>query len=351
MNIYGFSLIKNGVEFDYPFMESFASMLPIVNNLYINVGRSKDKTEEKCREINKDKIKIFTKDWDEDRTDRGHILSDNTNYILKILKNSIENNELNSAWGLYLQADEVIHQEELNLIKCDIQKANDEGFDCVCFRYVHFWQSHNSIAINKKWYPNEIRAIKLKTDIESYGDAQSFRRYQRKYYSNAHIYHYGHVRDQKAYTKKVDRMIMYYCSPVEWKKFSRKWKRKDRNTETLSFLVDHPKIMRSRIDRIGGLYEYPEAKKVNIIGNRNDFSSEIIQKINAKKINFYSNLKKVPLDEWSNSIFMNPGLIQKILFPSKVPDKMRSKLAKKWTNDFILALKLSEKGIGLKSLT
>ena len=103
------------------------------------------------------------------------------------------------AWGFYLQCDEILHEDDFELIKEDFEKAQASGCDAISFRYFHFWMDHHHVAINKKWYPQEIRAVKVDSECESWGDAQSFRKVKKVYESDARIYHYGHVREQESY--------------------------------------------------------------------------------------------------------------------------------------------------------
>ena len=47
--ISGFTFIRNGVELGYPFIESIQSILPIVDEFVIAVGKSSDDTLERIQ--------------------------------------------------------------------------------------------------------------------------------------------------------------------------------------------------------------------------------------------------------------------------------------------------------------
>src|SRR4051812_17897796 len=103
MMISGFTLIRNGIEFDYPFMQSIRSMLPLVDELIINVGKGTDDTLKVIRDFSKSaegkKLRIFESDWkldDPEKKRGGLILSEQTNLSLDHCKGD---------WCLYLQAD------------------------------------------------------------------------------------------------------------------------------------------------------------------------------------------------------------------------------------------------------
>ena len=51
MKVSGFTLIRNGIIFDYPFLESIQSLLPLVDELIINVGIGEDQTWETIKQF------------------------------------------------------------------------------------------------------------------------------------------------------------------------------------------------------------------------------------------------------------------------------------------------------------
>jgi len=321
-------------------------MAPIVKKTYIDVGESGDGTEESIESCGLD-LEIIPTVWDDRRKDGGEIYSEYTNVPLFKMRKDLDKEVDGDAWGLYLQSDEVVHEDELELIREDLRKAEEQGCDVVRFRYIHFWLDHNRVAINKKWYPQEIRAVRIFSDVESWGDAQSFRHFKKIYDSDAHIYHYGHVRDQKAYEEKIDRQIKYYNADIDIEKYAKKWKKKDAKTETLPIFCDHPKVMKERFERIGGIFEQDLVDEVYIVG---DISEGVKEKINANRVYIVERVREVPRESRDKMVIMKPSITEKLFYSSHVPDQMRSKLARPWTEDFKLLLKLSEKGIGFKHL-
>jgi hypothetical protein len=341
VKIYGFGLIKNGVKFDYPFMESLRSMAPLVEKIYFNVGDCEDNTLEKIKLLNKElneKITILEKPWPS--REFGHVLSEMTNYSLERLRE--KHNEEN-AWAIYLQSDEVLSERDYTQIKEDINKAQKLNFDTVRFRYLHFWQSHFEIAIMKRWYPQEIRAIKIKSNIKSWGDAQGFKNYTKTFESDCHIYHYGHIRNESAYVDKMTEFFKLYYSGMRlkrktWQYFIRSFDRE----KTLKYFGHHPEVMRKRIERIESKYQntYPLKDGVNIIGYLpKDISSKVLARDVNQTVNFKERNKSY------NTIIINPSNLQKIFNPSKVKEKSESPLCRPLSKDFIIILKLSERGI------
>ena len=343
MKLFGFGIIKNGVKFDYPFKESIRSMSSLVEKIYFNVGDCEDNTLEEIQKLNielEGKIHILEKSWPQ--MSKGHVLSEMTNYALKNLESSTS--DLKEAWGIYLQSDEVFSEKETEIILNDISKANSQGYDSIRFRYLHFWQNHQSIAINKNWYPHEIRAIKLNVGIESWGDAQGFRNQQKTFDSNCHVFHYGHVRTPKAYREKMHAMQSLYHSGEALEQKIKSFDEKDKSKEpTLSYFGHHPKVMHDRIRMLNEEPESPVIEGVNILGN---VPKQLKNKIRTKKVIIIQKMSEAKPEY--PTIILRPNLIQKILHPSKVGTKTRSKVCREWETDFYLTMKLSEKGVGME---
>ncbi|TNF02270.1 MAG: hypothetical protein EP326_03400 [Deltaproteobacteria bacterium] len=344
VKIFGFTLLRNGIKYDYSFKECLNSLAPVCESIYVAVGKSEDGTEVAVAEI--PKVHSIPTVWDDSLREGGLILSQQTNIALDELRK--DHGTDNEAWGFYLQCDEVIHEDDYALIKEDFQKAQDQGCDAISFRYLHFWMTHHHIAINKKWYPQEIRAVKVNSDCESWGDAQSFRNVNKVYQSEARIYHYGHVREEDKYKEKKADILKLYHSDSKLPKYKKREKRFDDLTETLVYWGKHPEVMKERILRMGDVWQLETVESAWIVGASEDYSEVFKRKIAAKEVHWVKNLSDVPRKERDRAVIINHNFINKFTRPSKVPTKMRSKLALEWSPEFYLVLKLSEKGIGFK---
>lgn len=331
MKIYGIAFIKNGIKFDFPFRESMLSMAPIVDKIFVNVGIGDDGTLEAVKKI--PKVEIIEVDWDDRRSDGGHILSDMTNIAIKRMREEVQDE---NAWALYLQSDEVIHEGDFERIKADLQAANDQGCDVMRFRYMHFWQKNHHLAIGKRWYPQEIRAFRVNSKAISHGDAQTFENWEKAYESDAHIWHYGHVRDERAYRAKLDQMSRYYQRGLRHyrKKIVSYIKDKFFGEKTVKFFGDHPEVMRDRIQRLDGYPDGPRCPSLHIKGNLSKYSPNLLSRINTSHLtvgneSHLSEAKVVNLDKikWHKSL---------------------SPICREWTNDFKLIIELSRHGIGFK---
>lgn len=210
--ISGFSLVRNGVRFDYPFLESLRSLLPVVNELVLNVGIGDDETLDWCRRFAQEegagKVKIFESRWpldDPEKKKAGIILSEQTNLALEQCEND---------WCLYLQADEVLHEEDHSLIRRAVDFASARNLEAVVFGYRHFYGSFNVIQESRSAYRREMRIIRKSSGARSVGDAQSFRKPDGSkldaVLSGARIFHYGWVRTPEAMREKTVFMDQLY---------------------------------------------------------------------------------------------------------------------------------------------
>lgn len=189
----------------YPVVESIKSILPIVDEFVIGVGQSDDNTRKIIEDIGDPKIKIFDAFWDTAKTSGGLILSEKTNEALS---------RCQGTWCFYLQADEVVHQNDLVAIqKALIKHENDAEVEGLLFKYLHFYGSFDVLATARNWYRHEIRVIKNGIGVQSVGDAQGFRLGDRKVKvkkAGANIHHYGWVKPPQDMGRKHKHMFRWW---------------------------------------------------------------------------------------------------------------------------------------------
>ncbi|PIU01164.1 MAG: glycosyl transferase [Bdellovibrionales bacterium CG10_big_fil_rev_8_21_14_0_10_45_34] len=173
----------------YPVIESILSALPLVDEFVVAVGQSDDNTVELIKSIPSNKIRVTETFWDPEATKGGLLLSEKTNEALA---------QCQSDWCLYLQADEVLHEDDYDKIRSAIELANaHKEIEGILFDYVHFYGSYSVIATNRRWYRKEVRIVRRGSGIQSHSDAQGFRVNGLKpkvAESKARIFHYGWVK-------------------------------------------------------------------------------------------------------------------------------------------------------------
>jgi glycosyltransferase involved in cell wall biosynthesis len=210
--ISGFSLVRNGIKFDYPFLESWRSILPVVDELVLNLGKSDDESlaiaQQFAREEGQGKVRIIETEWplnDPAKKKSGLILSEQTNIALEACQYD---------WCFYIQADEVIHEADVPVIRKAVEQAAKQDLDAVVFEYCHFYGSFNVIQQTRSAYRREMRIIRKSSGARSVGDAQSFRKPDGEklnaVLSKARIFHYGWVRTPDAMKEKTVFMDQLY---------------------------------------------------------------------------------------------------------------------------------------------
>ncbi len=248
MKISGFTIVRNAQKFYFPIKQSIESILPLVDEFIIALGDNDDKTEEIINSIQSDKIKIYHRTWDLDPANKSHIYSDETNFALS---------KCNGDWCLYLQADEVVHEKDLPIIKeaCKTY-LNDDNVEGLLFDYFHFWGDYNHYLPYHGWYKNEIRVIKNNKNIVSVGDAQSFNKKDGSKLKvkqiGANIYHYGWVRPPELMKskKKEQDVVHYHSDDKSGKAKNNDWFNYGDMNKIPVFKQTHPKVMYPLIDEL-----------------------------------------------------------------------------------------------------
>lgn len=131
MRISGFSFVRNAILLDYPVREAICSALPLCDEFIVAVGNSDDDTRELVKSINSPKLRILDTQWDNSLREGGIILSQQTNIAMK---------ECSGDWLIYVQADEVFHEDDYDIIRLETARASAESdTDGLLFRYNHFY--------------------------------------------------------------------------------------------------------------------------------------------------------------------------------------------------------------------
>lgn len=246
MKISGFSFIRNGCQYDYPFEESYRSLLPLVDELVLVVGKGTDETLQRVHKLTEEsaKVKIFESEWDESLRKGGLILSQQTNMAME---------KCQYEWGIYLQADEVLHEDDYDSIRAAVARADkDPQVDGLLFDYVHFYGDFFVVNKNPSAYRREVRAVRLGREISSWKDAQGFRRKNgehwdklRVIHSGARIFHYGWVRPPEIMREKTVAMDRLYHADGEGTGENYRYKR---IYGLERFIDSHPAVMKARIE-------------------------------------------------------------------------------------------------------
>ncbi|MDB5945015.1 MAG: glycosyltransferase [Ramlibacter sp.] len=210
VSISGFSFIRNGVMLGFPFVESIRSLLPLVDEFVIAVGRSDDDTLEQVRAIADPKIRIIETVWNEGMADRGFVYAQ---------QKMIAQYACTGDWAFYLEGDEVVHERELAAIRASVdQHHGNPAVEALVFDYVHFYGTPQYVSIGPGWYRRECRLVR--NTIRTYApdgqywlvmDRHKRPRNPHAALANAHIFHYGWVRKAEQMQAKLDQVAKYWA--------------------------------------------------------------------------------------------------------------------------------------------
>jgi hypothetical protein len=247
LKISGFSIVRQGLRFGYPFEESIRSLLPLVDEMVVGVGDGDDGTLARLKAMKEPKLKLFESAWDMSRREGGLVLSAETNKALR---------RCSGDWGVYLQADEVIHEDDLDILRASLKRHAHDAVEGLQFGYLHFYGSYQTLQDQpRKWYRRAVRAVRLGIGVESAGDAYGFRkggRSLRRRDSGARIFHYGWSRPPGVMLdKQVNLDRMYHDEAWVARRHAAALEERQRFYADLGnlrfFRGSHPSVMNARV--------------------------------------------------------------------------------------------------------
>ena len=198
--ISGFTLVRNALELDFPIEAAIRSILPLCEELIVNVGASDDDTLDLVRSIADPRIRVIESTWNFERGYR--MLADETQRAMEACQHE---------WGIYIQADEVLHHDGIADLREKLEESRDNPeVEGLLVRYRHFYGTPDYLGTARRWYRHEVRAVRLRSDppVRSYLDAQGFRvgsehRKIRVRPTAAWMHHYGWARPDPALVAKA----------------------------------------------------------------------------------------------------------------------------------------------------
>ena len=244
MKVSGFTIIRNGVEYSYPFLEAIQSILPLCDEVIVNYGISDDSTLQQLQTLRSGKIKIIERQWDLSLREEGKLLAQETNAALDYCTGD---------WCFYIQADEVVHEQDYEAILGAMRRYhNDKSVEGLRFWYKHFYGNYDYLQDNfRSWYVQEVRIIKNNRSIRSWGDAMGFKHPDgtmiRSKHIDARIYHYGWVRPPQRMKTKKEHFEKLYHSDAELTAITIPENIYTHLGHLRRFTETHPAVMRERI--------------------------------------------------------------------------------------------------------
>jgi hypothetical protein len=200
VRISGFTFVRSAVRLDYPVVESIRSILPIVDEMVVNVGNSDDGTRELIAGIGDRRIRIVDSVWNPNVRSGGYVLAQQTNVALL---------NCTGDWAIYLQADEAIHERDhARLVELMSTYRQDERVEGLALRRLSFYGDYATVFDAHPMHLDlACRIVKPHKFVLSRGDAAGFTvhpkykergRRIRVVDSGLDVFHYMDVRDPAA---------------------------------------------------------------------------------------------------------------------------------------------------------
>lgn len=296
MKVTGFSFIRNAIKYDYPIREALLSLLPLVDELVVAVGKSDDDTLDLVGNLDKSKIRIIETQWDDSLREGGRVLAQETQKAY----DSIEGGD----WAFYIQGDEVLHEADYPKIRSALERyAGDRQVDGLLFNYRHFYGSYDYTGASRRWYRREVRVVRPprfdlnpNLKIYSYRDAQGFRKNDNEKLRvkgvDACVYHYGWVKPPAAQMQKQQTFNKYWHDDGWMQKNVPAAREFDyTNIDSLTrFAGRHPLVMQDRIHKKNWQFDFDISRSRYTLKEK---ISALVENITGYRPGEYKNFKKI----------------------------------------------------------
>jgi len=290
--------VRNGLKMMYPFIESIQSALPLVDEYIVVLGDSEDGSREAILNLKSEKIKIVDSVWDMTMREGGKLFA---------LQSNIGLDHARGDWILHIQADEVIHENDLSKLKKCIGQYNDQPkVEGLLFPFLNFRGDYKHIHTGRQAHRFEIRAFKRNPLIRSYKDSQGFRKFtslqtyaEGEKGEKLHVakivipmFHYNYVRPPKQMKEKAKVFSSMYNND-EWieKNFKDLAEFDFNQVDKLElFKGIHPKVMEEIIKNSDCGFVYDPSKSNSSLRHK---ILNRIEDITGYRIGEYKNYKIV----------------------------------------------------------
>ncbi len=300
MKVAAFTYIRNGLHFEYPFLQSIKSLLPLVDEFIVVVGDSFDGTRGAVMELNDKKIKIIDTVWDNQLRKDGLVYAMQSNI-------GLDNISKDADWAFHIQADEVIHEKDYPAITRAMQEnLNNTNVDGILFNFVNFFGDYSHISTSRRFHLHEIRIVRNNPRVRSYRDSQGFRIFNdpenalnekgtklRVKKIDAAMYHYSYARKpENQFKKAIEFSKAWTTDDASLKQWEIENKDSFNFTTNIDYLVPfkgtHPDTMLLKIAQQDWIYNYDP--KINNM-TFTEKLLRLLEKITGKQFFIYRNYK------------------------------------------------------------
>lgn len=197
----GTMFIRNGIQYDYCFIESIVSLLNLCDAVFVVDAGSNDGTLEMLRLIDHPKFNLIERSEEEWHKQKGKGRS-KLCYFTDIAIEAAQKEGY--EYNFYCQADEVVHEKSFK----HIRKACTLNWPGYMISRINLWGSpYYQLDVTQDRLPCSNEVIRLaKTSYRSIGDAESLNVPEVSMYfiNDIRMYHMGFVRDRE---RMIDKSI------------------------------------------------------------------------------------------------------------------------------------------------
>lgn len=249
----GMTIIRNGIRFGYPFLESIRSILPICDEFVVVVGDCDDGTREAVAAIGDPKLRIVDSHWSPLVRPKQCTLAQQTNLGLHLCR---------GRWCFYVQGNEVVHEDSLPELRRLMElHAENPQVEALLLERLTFWADYEHVfAVYPRLFKFSVRIVKPHIGMHSIRDAMSFAvfdgwslrgRYPRAVDTGQWLYRYGCVRRLAEMAAKGDAVHKSGAKTLPADHFLVRYPRAYFRRWTLS----HPAVMRERQSSFPSQYD------------------------------------------------------------------------------------------------
>ena len=254
MRVSGFTFVRDAVRLRYPVVPAIQSILPLVDEMVVNVGVSSDGTLDLVRAIGDPRLVVLESRWDEGQLERGRVLAQQTDVALARCGGDV---------CLYVQADEALHEDDQASVGAALRRLHEDArLEGLLFDYVHFYGSFHTVGTSRRWYRKEVRAVRNRAGVRSWRDAQGFRigagdgaRKLKVAPSGGRMFHYGWVRRPEEQTVKLAEFERLYHGDAARERRLAAGFRYDASEKVRVFEGTHPAPMQEWVAREDWAFE------------------------------------------------------------------------------------------------
>jgi glycosyltransferase involved in cell wall biosynthesis len=198
MKLGGTIFVRNGLQYDYCFVEAINSLKEFCDEVIVLDASSDDGTKEVVEKMADSKTKIVClekEEWDEQKGKEK---------LAYFTNKAIEH--LTTAWNFNCQADEILHEKSYKAVRSAINSNYADGY---MVTRVNLWGSpYMQLNVPQSRLPCSSQVIRLtKSNCQSVGDGESLDcQVVFNFVKDIELWHYGFVRKKEVMKAKIINM-------------------------------------------------------------------------------------------------------------------------------------------------